>query len=1706
MNEYTYQGMTADEWEALANPQPATEQDLQNLGMLETPQENTQEQPSAEESKEGNKLYKVADNIGVEHPDEGKEYQKLNFLDTAKDIGTSIGVEAAHLFQKKENEWRYESKTRIGEFAKYLYRYGAGTASMFIGAGEVGATLKGVGLLNKIFKTSKVIDKTSKSYKLGSVIQKIFQGNELIKTGKNASKLAQIGAKIANNSFGGAVSGAIADFTLYRQEDMEGHMADIFGDTDNPILGYLQTKEDDTELEGRFKNAIEGIILSPIMGNAAEFVAKPLLGGALKNLKTLKNVIFKAAAGKATAKEVEQAAANVALDEIKIERFANKQDLVDKVKEIKNEAEVAGEEASQLIIDKLDIKDVPEAQKMLQTLEKGEDIFVHEDGTWDISINNWEDAYKVSPEEYNKQLKARDKAKAGTFGDSIVREGDTALEHQNEAIKSTWTNRGWIGENEELTVKNSNKIAKNYKDKWQIDNNIKVEFVDGLKVKGQEVDGNTSATKYLGKKKKPKGKLSDITIQIDKNAKNPYATLRAELEHARDIAKSTVPNQTEAHFSRYNGLNEAEVAPSYTYKKSKGKAAKTDNYTFKDAEPDGWGEKRTEIENSKGETLGYVEYTLKGDTLSIDDVFNITKGSGNGVPYVGENLIDNLLKENPNVKQIEWNATTPDGMPFKENYLNKHPELKEKTTGTSKYEELDLEGQEAYDEAVRWKNERNKSQNTGRSRTDFQRANSPDSTSKNAGTIQQTGEQNLLEKPVVSSNSRNNERGINTDTKQLQIDFNTKLQETSTPEEAINKMINGEIQPKTEADIEALINKTINDDIEISGFKFENIAEDSETFAKYIEDLVGKGEDISAYKEAFLKGDAETLQALVRKEMAATKHLSILADRLEQLGMEAPIEQQRNIVDMVVHLSNYVDDIRSGAGSLLNAQKLVNRALDTFGSMRLSQLTKEGIREFSDLLLKDIKETFNLNFTKGQILNVKEIKQELYQRIFKYGDGEFVDIISNDEVFARNFNEVLDKLIQTKGDIGVDGIYKELENLITKTQYQDAYNAALLAPKPEGKIATIKNWSNAQGGIASYYVHNLLSGLGSLAKNVGSGIMNTAYFPARKILGGYLGGGETMTKEGWNTYKSMLSSITESWEMMKQAFLKGDGKLSSITADTLNMDEGTMRGFHDWDDDNIWHKIQNFHSVMTRAMGATDEFMSQLNYRSICRAKALNQADKMAELAGKTGDEKWINETADSLFKKKFDKNGKPLDLQAYDEAKTILYQNPLSGEQIDPITGNEVQMREQTAVMKLASGLQAEANKNPLVKFIFPFVKTGANILQMNLDHNALYAIASPAQRKVLLSKTPEGALARSQVGFGYFSFLLASLWALNGGITGSAPTDQKERKALFETGWKPYSVKVGNTYISYQGYEPLHTILGFAADSTNLALGLKNSSDEDRFKKFMEKGNSTLINNFLDKAAFRTGLKQIAVLTDPNNIDEWQKAMAQTAKGFLPDVAMVQGVSTLFKRDATQPKTPYEMIFNTYFNRGLGDYRRDVFGDRQDIFGSLITTASSQGDEPEYQELSRLAEFGYNPSEIGTVVADTKLKFKDFKDPDTGRSAYDAMQEELSQTVIGGKTLREAVRELVTSSYYENLPDGIGDNEIKWSSSDETKVNALNDIFREYNDAAKQSIITGDREFTDKKGRTIKEAQEEVEIKKQNMLLNQNLSDSLQKIISIG
>lgn len=1760
MEDIKIDGLSADEWEALANPQQPTAEDLGNLGIVQGGVNQELATPETKPQKA-----------------EREDYEDLGYWQTVGDELMAGAVEASKFFIPKKYELNYTPKTRAGEAYQTFSKYLLGIGGLFVG-GEVAGIAKGA-MLAKNLNTGA---------KIAGGAEAVLKGNKFFKTSATGAKA--LGVKALNIGTQGVLQGAILDATIHEAD--EGRIADMFGDTQNKFIDWLQTDENDSQAMGKLKNVIDGAIFS-IGINGVFSTAEPILGRVLKNVKTLKTAA-------STEEEAVKLTNEVIQDQVKLQKIAETSDIVNTVKELRE----TSDDASEAIINTFHPDNIEDAQNILKILEDGDDIAVHEDGSFAIKVSKWDDAYKVSPDEYKRQLAEADQLKADAFGTANA--GDTALEHQDAAVRHTWTNRGWIGENEELNQKAANKIAKNYKDKFKIDNNVKVEFVDGLTVNGKAVEGNTSATTFLGKtaknqqnaidkkalqvqklkdkvtmleggnepvmeelevakeelriaqneltdlQKTVKGKnlRPNITIQIDKNAKNPYATLRAELEHARDIAKDEVPNQSERHFARYNGVNEGEVASEYTYKKSVGKnnALQNDMNSL-----------NSEINNVQSEVNKHFE-TWYNDKTSESTIGKLLEHPAFKEEGLLDDVADVKVKHSPsNQLPMETdfnNTTTMGGYTTIENgevVIYTNSDLPPETVESELYHELQharelndtllnpnstlearMEAQQGIQEvmdavaagdyetykATGWEKraDANKEFLTQKKKDYYGKqgnTNNRPSTVNDEVPIPHEGNDKTYNGNRELRQRASREEGLgDTSTglqgttgepQQLKLDFNSVVNEAKTTEELVENVTTGTAKIADVEDVGTVLNKTIELDSEISGTTWEAIAKDADKMA----DVMLQAEELGLNKElteALSMNDVKTMDEITRKVLAAQKLSSQLGDRLAALGANPTIEQMKSIIDTIDTIGRYTKETGSASGRSLQARKFVNKAVETFGSLRLSQLTKEGINTISDLLSTEINKIVDLNFTRGEALTAQEMKQTLMEQLLQNTDSPFIQLLTDDAELATKFDNILDDLFSGGGKVTPKNVYSKLEDAITEARYREVFNATKLAETPETKAQVVKKWCDAQGGMTSFYVHNLLSGVGTLAKNIISGGLNTVYFPAKKIIAGYLGGGEAMTREGWNTYKNLMSSWKEAWSLGKQAFLNGEGQLSMMR-DTMALADGEVfNGFREWNFDfstpeGIWHSIQNFHSVMTRAMGASDEFMSQLNYRSIKRAKAIEQAEKLAGQYNIT-DEAVKSNIADRIFKNAFDNAGKPLDVDTLAEAKDILYQLPLNGQVFDRTTGEMKQVRLQTWVTQVASGLNSGAAKNPVLKIMFPFVKTGANILQQNLEHNGIYAVLSNSQRQLLMANTREGALARSQVAFGMFSFMTAAGLAMSGMITGSAPSDQKERAALFETGWKPYSIRIGNKYISYQGYEPIQTICGFAADSVNIYGNITSSDDEAKWEKFSQQVLSTSVNNFLDKAAFRTGLRQLAFITSPDeNVDEFQKTLSQTAQGFLPDSAMVRNMSSVGNRSITAPKSAYERIFNNYFNRGLGDYRRDVFGNRQDNVGLLVTNvAPDNASQPEYEEMEYLSQFGFSPSDISKTIKDTTLKYTEFKDPETGRSVYDTMQEELSTVEIDGKTLQDAVRDLVTSQEYQDLPIGVNMNGYKYSSSEATKLNAIRSIFVEYNNAALQNVIRDYGElYIDRRGRTMSEAVDEVQNEKLNQSINEGLEQNI-------
>ncbi len=149
--------------------------------------------------------------------------------------------------------------------------------------------------------------------------------------------------------------------------------------------------------------------------------------------------------------------------------------------------------------------------------------------------------------------------------------------------------------------------------------------------------------------------------------------------------------------------------------------------------------------------------------------------------------------------------------------------------------------------------------------------------------------------------------------------------------------------------------------------------------------------------------------------------------------------------------------------------------------------------------------------------------------------------------------------------------------------------------------------------------------------------------------------------------------------------------------------------------------------------------------------------------------------------------------------------------------------------------------------------------------------------------------AIARATIGTGMGMLIYEA--ALQGHITGSAPSDPAKARLLYADGWKPYSIRIGDTYYSYRRLDPFSTTLGVAADMATLPDNMSERQRDDKTTLLVasimgnlasktwlagisdlmgaledpERNAGTLLERLAGAFTVPTGVNQVARLVDP-------------------------------------------------------------------------------------------------------------------------------------------------------------------------------------------------------------------------------------------------
>jgi hypothetical protein len=365
-----------------------------------------------------------------------------------------------------------------------------------------------------------------------------------------------------------------------------------------------------------------------------------------------------------------------------------------------------------------------------------------------------------------------------------------------------------------------------------------------------------------------------------------------------------------------------------------------------------------------------------------------------------------------------------------------------------------------------------------------------------------------------------------------------------------------------------------------------------------------------------------------------------------------------------------------------------------------------------------------------------------------------------------------------------------------------------------------------------------------------------------------------------------------------------------------------------------------------------------------------------------------------------------------------------------------------------MTANIQNFISQHPALKLVAPFINTPMNLLKAAGQRADAPAVARYIAGRVwprlmpeveatsnrflrdMLSNDPRkvaDAVGRISTGVGAAMFFTSE--ALAGNITGRGPTDPQQRQALIDTGWQPYSFRVGDGYISYARLDPFATFIGTAADMAEYMNHAEDVDDEDHATAITGLAIG-MANNFTNKS-YLTGF---ANLVDAMQAPEKKLPVffRRQAAAFIPNVLGTAGYG--FGQDPhlreVQSFTDALMDKIPYFSKQLPP-RRNLLGEPMTSAiaapgtDPLVHTAVNLWDPIKYSRVkddavrNELAALGHawEPPKRRTNGVDLMAV------PSGKTTAYDRWQELQGTVSIGGLTLRDALRKEIMSSSYRKL-----------------------------------------------------------------------------------
>jgi hypothetical protein len=470
----------------------------------------------------------------------------------------------------------------------------------------------------------------------------------------------------------------------------------------------------------------------------------------------------------------------------------------------------------------------------------------------------------------------------------------------------------------------------------------------------------------------------------------------------------------------------------------------------------------------------------------------------------------------------------------------------------------------------------------------------------------------------------------------------------------------------------------------------------------------------------------------------------------------------------------------------------------------------------------------------------KRSRMESSQLLREFGAGKVskkATTKSIDDAVDQQVNESIEAFrlaMKLAGESDNDDLFKAIFEAISMSktiQNVEDFDAFMRTKMRGGELDGSKQTGQLIKELEGVMINSVLSGPKTPVRAIMGTSSATFLRPLTMAVGSGLRGDGQGLRASLASVNAMREAIPESFSLFRErlnAYWAGD-----INTIKSRFSERT-KGDTQWEMYGHWaetrgskadkgiYRMANlaraandnrFLTYSTKIMAATDDAFGYIIGRARLREKAMFKAMGEANKGDFTKiDPQLLREYEDAFTDSVFDSEGNLVDSAAVYAKKEATLTQDLTG---------------------FAKGLNDVFEKHPFAKPFFLFARTGVNGLALTAKHTPGFNFLVKEWNDIAFAQvggditglTKYGistdrdlinakAIQAGRLALGSSVIFMAGQKFLGGELSGNGPADRQKRQRWLDDGYLPRSIKLGDTWVSYDAFEPFNQVLTLVGD----------------------------------------------------------------------------------------------------------------------------------------------------------------------------------------------------------------------------------------------------------------------------------------------------